>query len=323
MADIQPAAAPRKPGKASAGRGTGTGRTTRGDRSKGAAAVLLAPFFLLFALATLAPIGYALWLSLFREHHSGLGYGPATTVFSGLSNYATALADPDFRSGFLHVAVFALLYVPLMLAGSLLVALLLDSALARAKRFFQLTLFLPHVIPGIIAAIIWLYLYTPGVSPVVSALRSGGIGFDLGSTTTAVPAMANIAIWEVLGYNMVIFYAALQAIPRELLEAAVLDGASELRASWSVKLPMIRSSVGLVGLFTAVGVMQLFQEPLLLNRSAPGAITADWTPNLYNYVQAFKNTDYGLSAAGSILLAAVCAGLSFAVTRISNPWRSA
>lgn len=313
MALLKPSAGTRAPRTAPAARG----------RGKGAAAVLLAPFFVLFALAMLAPIGYALWLSLFQVHHSGLGFGPATTVFSGLANYTAALADPVFRSGFLHVAVFALVYVPTMLAGSLLVALLLDSALARAKRFFQLVLFLPHVIPGIIAAIVWLYLYTPGVSPVVAALQSGGIGFNLDSPFTAVPAIANVAVWEVIGYNIVIFYAALQAIPRELLEAAVIDGASELRTSLSIKLPLIRSSVGLVGLFTAIGVLQLFQEPLLLNRAAPAVITQMWTPNLYNYAQAFNNTDYGLSAAGSILLALVCGGLSFLVTRIANPWRSA
>ncbi|MFC1430183.1 carbohydrate ABC transporter permease [Streptacidiphilus sp. N1-3] len=310
----KPSAAPRAPLAATAARGRSRGR--------GAAAVLMAPFFLLFGLATLLPIGYAVWLSLFQEHHSGLGFGAATTVFSGLSNYGTALADPVFRSGFLHVAVFALVYVPLMLAGSLLVSLLLDSALARAKRFLQLALFLPHVVPGIIAAIIWLYLYTPGVSPVVSALQSGGIGFNLDTPFTAIPATANVAVWEVLGYNIVIFYAALQAIPRELLEAAVIDGASELRISLSVKLPLVRSSVGLVGLFTGIGVLQLFQEPLLLNRAAPGVITTFWTPNMYDYAQAFNNSDYGLSAAGSILLALVCAGLSFLVTRISNPWRS-
>ncbi|WP_037607441.1 carbohydrate ABC transporter permease [Streptacidiphilus rugosus] len=311
----KPAATPRAPDRAPAAR-------RRSVRTGGAAAALLAPFFVLFTAATLAPIGYALWLSLFKEHHSGLGFGgPPTTVFSGLGNYLDVLKDPAYRDGFVHVAVFALLYVPLMIAGSLAAALLLDSALARAKRFFQLTLFLPHVVPGIIAAIVWLYLYTPGVSPVVSALQSGGISFDLGSPFVAVPSLVNVALWEVLGYNVVVFHAALQAIPREVLEAALIDGASELRTSWSIKLPSIRSSVGLVGLFTAIGVLQLFQEPLLLQQSAPAVITTQWTPNLYNWAQAFKDSNYGYAAAGSILLAVVCGLLSFAVTRLSNPWR--
>ena len=288
-----------------------------------AAALLLTPFFALFALATLAPIGYAVWLSLFQEHRSGLGFGPATTVFSGLDNYASALADPAFRSGFGHVALYALVYVPLMLAGSMTAALLLDSTLARAKRFFQLTLFMPHVVPGIIAALVWVYLYTPQVSPVVHLLQSGGIPFDLGSESTAVPAMANIGIWEVLGYNMVIFYAALQAIPRELLEAARVDGASELRTALSIKIPLVRSSVGLVGLFTGVAVLQLFNEPLLLSSMGGGAISSKWTPNMYNFAAALQGNDYGRAAAGSLLLALFCAALSYLVTRFSNPWRSA
>ncbi|RAG81312.1 sugar ABC transporter permease [Streptacidiphilus pinicola] len=314
----RPAAARRAPHRAAA---SGGGRPR--SRTRGAAALLLGPFFLLFTAATLAPIGYALWLSLFKEHHSGLGFGAATTVFSGLGNYLDVLKDPVYRDGFVHVALFAVLYVPLMLGGSLAVALLLDSALARAKRFFQLTLFLPHVVPGIIAAIVWLYLYTPGVSPIVSALQSGGVNFDLGSPFVAVPSLVNVAIWEVLGYNVVVFYAALQAIPREVLEAALIDGASELRTSWSIKLPAIRSSVGLVGLFTAIGVLQLFQEPLLMQQTAPAVITSTWTPNLYNYAQAFKDSNYGFAAAGSILLAIVCALLSYGVTRLSNPWRRA
>ncbi|MEY9844854.1 carbohydrate ABC transporter permease [Streptacidiphilus sp. MAP5-3] len=295
---------------------------TRATRTRGAATVLLAPFFVLFAAATLAPIVYALWLSLFKQHVSGLGFGgPPTNIFAGLSNYLDVLKDPAYRDGFLNVALFAVIYVPVMLVGSLGVALLLDSTLAKAKRFFQLSLFLPHVVPGIIAAIVWLYLYTPGVSPVVSALQSGGISFDIASPWVAVPSLVNVALWEVLGYNVVVFYAALQAIPKEVLEASLIDGASELRTAWSIKLPSIRASVGLVGLFTSIGVLQLFQEPLQLNQAFPAVIGSQWTPNLYTYVAAFKNSNYGYASAGSIMLAVICGLLSFGVTRLSNPWR--
>jgi multiple sugar transport system permease protein len=287
------------------------------------AALLLTPFFVLFGLVTLLPIGYAVWLSLFQEKHSGLGFGPTVKVFSGLGNYTKALGSSVFRGGFVHVAVFAVLYVPVMLGGALALALLLDSSLTRAKRFFQFGFFLPHVVPGIIAALIWLYLYTPHVSPVINVLQHVGISFNLNRTAVAVPSMVNVAVWEVMGYNMVIFYAALQAIPRETLEAATVDGAGELRRAWNIKLPMIRSSAGLVALFTGVGVLQLFNEPLMISSYAPGAISSSWTPNLVNYNEAFTNANFGAAAAGSILLALVSAGLSFVITRFSNPWKAA
>lgn len=194
-------------------------------RTSRAAAILLGPFFVLFTLAMVLPIGYAVWLSLFTEKQSGLGFGGTETVFSGLDNYTAALGDRAFREGFGVLLGYCLFYIPLLLVGALALALLLDSTLARARRFFQLALFLPHAVPGIIAALIWVYLYTPQLSPVVSAMESGGIGFDFFSPEGALPSIVNIALWEWLGYNMVIFYAALQAIDRSVLEAATVDGA--------------------------------------------------------------------------------------------------
>lgn len=277
----------------------------------GAPALLLAPFFLLFVAVMLVPIGYAVYLSLFTEHRSGLGFGGSSQVFTGLDNYSRALADHAFRGGFLVIGGYCLVYIPLMTCLSLVLALLLDSALVRARRFFQLALFLPHAVPGIIAALVWMYLYTPGISPVLGFLGNPDVlGLPL-------PAVVNIALWEWTGYNMVIFYAALQAIPRECLEAALVDGASPLRVTAEIKIPMIRSSVAVVGLFTVIGSLQLFTEPMILHGSAP-SIVSTWTPNMYAYTAAFQRDDYGLAAAASVLLAIAAALLSFAVTRAAR-----
>ncbi|MEU6057636.1 sugar ABC transporter permease [Streptomyces sp. NPDC047097] len=280
--------------------------------------MLLAPFFVLFAVVMVLPIGYALWLSLFTEKQSGLGFGGTETVFSGLGNYTTALGDAAFREGFLVLLGYCLVYIPLLLAGGLGLALLLDSALARARRFFQLALFLPHAVPGIIAALIWVYLYTPQLSPVVKAMEAGGVGFDFFSPSGALPSVVNIALWEWLGYNMVIFYAALQAIDRSVLEAATVDGAGAWRTAFSIKLPLIRASVVMVALFTVIGSLQLFTEPLILNKGTGSAVTSTWTPNMYAYTAAFDRNDYGLAAAASVLLALTAALLSFAVTRLAG-----
>ncbi|WP_392672123.1 carbohydrate ABC transporter permease [Streptomyces sp. LN785] len=287
-------------------------------RTTGAAAILLGPFFALFTLATVVPIGYAFWLSLFTEKQSGLGFGSTETVFSGLDNYAAALGDRAFREGFGVLLGYCLCYIPLLLTGALALALLLDSALARARRFFQLALFLPHAVPGIIAALIWVYLYTPQLSPVVGAMESGGIGFDFFSPGGALPSVVNIALWEWLGYNMVIFYAALQAVDRSVLEAATVDGAGAWRTALSIKVPLIRASVVMVALFTVIGSLQLFTEPLILDKGTGSAVSSTWTPNMYAYTAAFERNDYGLAAAASLLLALTAALLSFVVTRFTG-----
>ncbi|MDA5282520.1 sugar ABC transporter permease [Streptomyces sp. Isolate_45] len=277
--------------------------------------MLLAPFLLLFTACTLVPIGYAIRLSLFSERTSGLGFDGSRPEFAGLGNYTRALQDEGYRDGFLTVVQYCLLYIPLMTVFALVLALLLDSALARAKYFFQLAVFVPHAVPGIIAALIWMYLYTPGISPVLDALQALGAQPDpLGHP---LPAVVNMTLWQWTGYNMVIFYAALQAIPREVLEAAVVDGAGPLRTAIGIKIPLIRPSLAMVGLFTVIGSLQLFTEPMILHGTSPG-VTSTWTPNMFAYTAAFERGDYGLAAASSVLLALAAAVLSFAVTRISR-----
>ncbi|MFJ6576474.1 carbohydrate ABC transporter permease [Streptomyces sp. NPDC091368] len=283
-----------------------------------AATLLLTPFFVLFTAVMVVPIGYAVWLSLFTEKQSGLGFGGTETLFTGLDNYTAALGDRAFVEGFGVLLGYCLLYIPLLLAGALGLALLLDSALARARRFFQLALFLPHAVPGIIAALIWVYLYTPQLSPVVQAMEAGGVGFDFFSPEGTLPSVVNIALWEWLGYNMVIFYAALQAIDRSVIEAATVDGAGAWRIAFAIKVPLVRASIAMVGLFTIIGSLQLFTEPLILNKGTGSAVTSTWTPNMYAYTAAFDRNDYGLAAAASVLLALTAALLSFAVTRLTG-----
>jgi multiple sugar transport system permease protein len=285
--------------------------------------LFIAPFLTLFLATLVAPVGYAVWMSLFREQAtSGLGFGGTRTLFVGVDNYLRAFDDPGFRRGFLHVALYCVIYIPVMVGGALLLALLVDSAMARAKKFFQLAFFLPHAVPGLIAAIIWGFLYTPGLSPVIDLLSSIGADWDFLGPDAVIFSLVNAAAWQWIGYNMVIFYAALQAVPRETLEAATVDGAGELRTGWSVKLPMIRSSVVLTMLFTAVGAIQLFNEPEVL-RSRASSISQDWSPVMFIYQAAFTEHDYGLAAAASLMLALLGAALSFVITRLGNRWKEA
>ncbi|YCK79824.1 sugar ABC transporter permease (plasmid) [Arthrobacter sp. D3-18] len=300
---------------------TTTARNTvirRSRRRSGKHAFLfLAPFFVLFLAFTIAPIGYSAFLSLFTEKSSGLGLGGTARVFNGLANYARALQDQVFLAGFLNIAVYCILYIPVMIGLSLVVALLLDSAAARAKSFFRLAFYMPNIVPGLIAAVIWVYLYTPGVSPLVDLYESTGTGWDMGSHLAALLSLSNITIWLHTGYNVILFYAALQAVPQEVLEAATVDGAGPIRTAFAIKARMIVGAVSVATLFTVVGAMQLFAEPLLL-KSRATSIDSTWTPNMFIYQTAFDKHDFGYAAATALIFAVFIGALSWGVTKFGS-----
>ncbi|MCO1576819.1 sugar ABC transporter permease [Crossiella sp. SN42] len=282
-----------------------------------ACVLLMAPFFVLFTVVFLIPVGTAVWLSFFSDDQPGLGFGPESTVFIGLRAYAAVLTDPTFLNSLLTVALYCLIYIPVLVVGALGLALLLDSGAARLRASAQLALYLPHAVPGIIAAIIWLYLYTPGLSPVIDLLGQADITIDFLGVHTVLPSMVNIALWSNLGYNMVIFYAALQAVPREVVEAAVVDGAGPIRTALRVKTPLVRSSIVMVSMFTLIWALQLFTEPVLLSQSTP-MINSRFSPSMYIYDAAFTRNNYSLAAAASVILLLATVALSYGITRWSN-----
>ncbi|ACQ82299.1 binding-protein-dependent transport systems inner membrane component [Beutenbergia cavernae DSM 12333] len=288
-----------------------------GQRRRGPSPLpFIAPFFVVFAVFTIVPLGYAAYLSLFSEQSSGLGFGGAQTVFVGLGNFAAVLSDTDFLGSFGIIGVYCVFYIPLMIGAAIVITLLLDSGLAIGGRFLQLVYYLPNVVPGLIAAIIWLYLYTPGISPLVDVVEGlSSAEWSISSLPASIVAVANVTIWLHVGYNVVIFFAALQAIPRETLEAARVDGAGQLRVALSVKVPMIRGAISIAVLMTIVGAMQLFAEPMLLSSRAPG-IDSTWTPNMYIYQKAFTDHNFGVAAAAALVFAVLIGAASWVATRV-------
>ncbi|MGW0812089.1 carbohydrate ABC transporter permease [Streptomyces viridiviolaceus] len=282
-----------------------------------ACGVLMTPFFALLLTVFLIPVGTAVYLSFYSDDQPGLGFGPERTVFVGLRSYAAALTDPTFLGGLGTVALYCLIYIPLMVAGALALALLLDSGVVRLRAFAQLGLFLPHAVPGIIAALIWLYLYTPGISPVIDLFARADITIDFLGVHTVIPSIVNIAVWSNLGYNMVVFYAALQAVPREVIEASVVDGAGPVRTALQVKTPLVRASVVMVAIFTLIWALQLFTEPMLLSQSSP-MINSRFSPSMYIYDAAFTRNNYSLAAAASVVLLVCTIALSYGVTRFTS-----
>jgi len=296
-----------------------TGGRTGGRATRLAPYGFVLPFVVLFLVFVVGPILIAFWRSMFQvKAASGLGFtGTPTTVFSGLKNYTQALGDADFIAGFGRVLLFGVVQVPVMLLFALLLALLFDSAAVRFKRSFQILVFLPYAVPGVIAALLWGFLYQPGVSPVVSALSSVGLHVNFLGEGTVLWSLANISIWSYTGINMIILYAALQSVPKEITEAARIDGAGELRVAWSIKLPMIRMALLLTTLSSVIGTLQLFNEPSVI-RTVTSNITSAYTPNMAIYNASTESQNPNLGAAMAVLLGAVTLVLSLILLRLSR-----
>lgn len=270
--------------------------------------VFAAPFLVCFALLFVLPLVYALYLSLFKTQLVG------GTVFAGLANYTQALTDGQFLAGVGRVALFFVMQVPIMLVLALLAALAIDSGMLRLARLTRLGIFIPYAVPGVIAALMWGYLYGPGFGPAAQlAAKLHVAAPDFLGKTLMLPSLANIVTWEFTGYNMIVLYAALRTIPQELYEAAAVDGAGPWRVAWRIKLPALRPALLLVLMFSVIGSFQLFTEPDLLQAVAPTVIGQSYTPNLYAYSLAFTSQEPDYAAAVSFLLGLVTVIISYVV----------
>lgn len=284
---------------------------TTSARFRRAILIFVAPFAVLFTLFFLIPIGYAVYESLQVIHREGT-FGAPTLVFGGLSQYVLVFQSGDFWAAILRVLLFGVVQVPIMLGLALLFALLLDSPLLKGRRFFRLAFFAPYAVPGVIAAIMWGYLYSPSLSP-LKAITSQ---VDLLSGSTVLWAVANVVTWVYAGYNMLIIYSALLSIPTEIYEAARLDGAGHIRTAWSVKIPLVMPAIVLTSVFSIIGTLQLLTEPQVF-RQFTASITSTFTPNLLVYsTSAVPN--FNLAAAFSVVLAIATFLLSFTVLRFTQ-----
>jgi multiple sugar transport system permease protein len=183
----------------------------------------------------------------------------------------------------------------------------------------MLGFFIPYAVPSVIAALIWGYLYGPAYGPFTQMARAlGTTPPNFLSPDAMLFSIANIVTWEFVGYNMVIYYAALKALPPDLREAAVIDGASPWQFAWMVQLPLLWPTILLSIIFSINGTLQLFNEPYLMRSLAPSVINSSYTPNLYAYSLATANQQYNYAAAVSFVLGIVIAGASYLFTIVSN-----
>jgi ABC-type sugar transport system permease subunit len=294
-ADPTAAPAPSDPRKRTAG----AGRRQRFARH-GWPLLFISPFFVLFAVFSLYPIGFSAWLSL----HDWSLIGPARWV--GLDNYHALLHDALFWQSMLNAALLFLIYVPAMTFLALVLAALLNSRYVRLEGLWRTLIFLPYIMSGTVAAAFTFQLLLDGDAGYANRLLSF-VGVSpvpwLGSTWWARISVGLLVLWAWLGYNMLIMLAGLLAIPPELSEAARVDGAGPVRIFFRITVPLLRPVIVFSVTLSIIGTFSLFTEPLLLTNGGPANATT--TPVIQIWQNTFSFLRVGYSSAMSWVYFAV------------------
>lgn len=290
---------------------------SRGYRNRWAPWIFVTPALLFFAAFLLIPIGYAIFLSFRGNRIDGGGaFGRRVETFVGLDNYSAALTDPEFAAGMGRVLIYGAITIPMVLGLALLFALLLDRPRVAGTAFSRTAIFLPYAVPGVIASLLWGFIYLPSTSPISYLVRQfGGSSIDFLSTPALYFSIANIALWTGVGFNMIIIYTSLRSIPTEIYEAARIDGASENKIALRIKIPLVLPALVLTGLFSVIGTFQLYSEPATL-RPMANTISWTWVPLMKIYQEAFMNDNLGAAAAASVVLALGTLGLSLLILKV-------
>ena len=281
--------------------------------------LVIAPFFVVFGIFGLYPLLYTAWVSL---HDWQLIDGDQG--FTGLDNYAKLLGDANFWNALGNtLSLFVLSTVPQLLAA-LGLAAVLDRGL-RGRLFWRAGVLLPNVISVAAVALVFAQLYGRDFGVVNHLL--GLVGIDPvdwhAETWASHLAISSMVMWRWTGYNALIYLAAMQSVPKDMHEAAVLDGASRWRSFWSITVPSIRPTILFTVITSTIGGMQLFVEPQLFDPggTATGTGGSDrqfQTLVMYLYEKGFRLFDAGYSATIAwvlFLVVLVVAGVNFTVAR--------
>ncbi|MFF5500805.1 carbohydrate ABC transporter permease [Streptomyces roseolus] len=264
-------------------------------RGRAAPYLFVLPALLLFAVFKLYPIAWSFVISL---HRTVAG----RDTFVGLDNYARLLDDPLMRTALRNTLVILVVQVPLMLALATGLAVALDSRLLKGRPVFRLGFFLPMVTGLVAYGIVFSVLLNKDYGLVNWAL--GTVGVDpvpwLTEGTWARISLGLALTWHYTGYNAVILLARLQTVPRELYDAAAVDGAGALGAFRHVTLPGLRPALLLTTVLSTIGTLQLFDEPTVLTGGGPDNATL--TIGVYLYRNAFTYFDFGYASAVAYVL---------------------
>ena len=277
--------------------------------------LFVSPAMLLLITFGIFPIFVAAVVSTTNMNISGF-VNPGNIKFIGLQNYENLFADPQFWQALWNTGGFALFGVPAIVVLSLSVALLLNRS---GNLFFQALrsfYFIPAITAIVAISLIWGYLYNTqfGLFNYVLSLVGVPQVQWLSDPLLAKFSVAFVAVWRGTGLNIIIFLAALQGVPKEYLEAASIDGASDWRRTFSITIPLLRFAIFFVSVTTTIAWLQFFDEPFVLTDGGPlGATTS---MSIFLYKEGFRLNQFGYAAAGSLVLFAIIAVITAIQLRI-------
>lgn len=265
--------------------------------------LFVAPFAALFAGFVMYPLAYSFGLS-FAELRGGV------FSFAGLGNYQSLFTDPLFYRSLLNTGVILAVQVPLMILLATVIASIIGSNALRYKALFRLAFFLPVAIDLVTYSIVFSLVFDDGgiVNGFLGLFGVGPLGW------TSDPFWARILIvialtWRWTGYNAIIILSGIQGIPRDVYEAAKVDGAGVVTTFFRITVPLLRPVLLFCIVLGTIGTMQLFTEPYILTGGGPNNATL--TTFYYLYDTAFGSFDFGLAAAGTYVLTSIIALMSY------------
>lgn len=276
----------------------------------------VSPAMLLLIGFGVLPILVAFVVSLTDMNLAGLGNWSRIT-FIGWENYAALFADRQFWQAMLNTLIFVVLGVPTVILVSLGIALALNRSQGRFFRTLRSFYFVPAITAIVAVALVWGYLFNTQFGLFNYLLSVVGLPPVpwLSDPVVVKFSVVWVAVWRGLGLNIIIFLAALQGVPKEYLEAAALDGASEFRRTVSIVIPLLRFAIVFVAITTTIAWLQFFDEPFVLTKGGP--LGASTSISLFLYQKGFSASQFGYASAGTVVLFVIIA----AVTLLQLPAR--
>ncbi|BCB19643.1 sugar ABC transporter permease [Bosea sp. ANAM02] len=250
------------------------------------------PAFALLLLTILLPLAVLLWLSL-----TNYEFGGVDMDWVGLANFQKALADPIIRRSLVNTLLYVAIVVPGGVLGALLIAVLVHRR-KRTRSFYEVVYFLPVTSTLIAMATVWQFLLHPSLGPVNGLLKWLGIGpvAFLSEPSTALATLAVIGIWQLIGFNMILFLAGLTAIPRDLYEAADIDGCSSgIDRFLTITWPLLGPTTMFVLVTTMITAFKIFDTVAVMTRGGPIGSTEVLLYNIY--LEGFQYFHTGYAAA--------------------------
>ena len=274
--------------------------------------VFILPQLISLVCLGIIPIVIAFVLSFFDWN------GFSAPVFTGFQNFKAVFTDPDTGIAIKNTLVYSVIYVPCSIVLSLGLAMLLNKA--WGKMFYRAVFFLPQIVTSVGIAVVWSWIYQPQFGMLNMILRFFGIeGKEwLRDPSTAMGAVIVMSIWWGLGYNIVLFLAGLQNVPRTYVEAAKIDGANERQVFFNITVPLISPTTLLVTITTMINAFQVFDQMFLLTSGGPAKKT--YTMAIHIYQTAFKSYELGKASTAALILFFVVVAVSVIQFKLSDKW---